>query len=426
MLLSNEDKNKYMKRLLLSRLRILCNQGFYGTLLMHMGFVLDTSVKNVSANSKNIFINPEFLKRIDDKELDFVLIHEITHLSLKHNFRKRSYENKKMFDKAADIEVNSIILESFKNNTEAIAIDGQISKHLAPNGKEGNKYSTEELYKMLCDYSLDSNGISIRIEKDENGITKFKSSNELEDKNLSTSFDDHNKWEEDFDKMVEKEWEKYNLDACEVLHIKDPSNSRGTIPRYALREFQKLKEAKTDWRTLLNNFIQEEVNDYSFSPPDRRFDESPFFLPDFNDLDEAVKGVLFMIDTSGSMTDKEITQAYSEVKGAIDQFGGKLQGWLGFFDAAIVEPKEFVDDIDIIHPYGGGGTDYSIIFSYVRDKMMGENISSIVILTDGFCDFPNETAAMGIPVIWLINNDLVTPPWGKVARMLGEERSNKN
>ena len=32
----------------------------------------------------------------------------------------------------------------------------------------------------------------------------------------------------------------------------------------------------------MNDFIQEEVVDYSFTPPDRRFDDSPFFLPDFN------------------------------------------------------------------------------------------------------------------------------------------------
>ena len=64
-----------------------------------------------------------------------------------------------------------------------------------------------------------------------------------------------------------------------------------------------------------------------------------------------------MIDTSGSMSDDMITAAYSEVKGAIDQFGGKLEGWLGFFDAAIIEPKRFtsLDEFKIIKPAGGGG-----------------------------------------------------------------------
>ena len=141
-------------------------------------------------------------------------------------------------------------------------------------------------------------------------------------------------------------------------------------------------------------------------------------MPDFNGTDEKVEDILFMIDTSGSMSDKMITAAFSEVKGAIDQFDGKLRGWLGFFDAAIVEPKPFAseEDLKIIRPAGGGGTDFQIIFEYVA-KHMEKPPASIIILTDGYCPFPKEQLAMGIPVLWLINNDKVDPPWGKVARI---------
>ena len=78
-----------------------------------------------------------------------------------------------------------------------------------------------------------------------------------------------------------------------------------------------------------------------------------------------------MIDTSGSMSDDMITAAYSEIKGAIDQFDGKLKGWLGFFDAAIVEPKPFTNEAEfrIIKLAGGGGTDFQIIFEYVPKHM---------------------------------------------------------
>ena len=40
-------------------------------------------------------------------------------------------------------------------------------------------------------------------------------------------------------------------------------------------------------------------------------------LPDFNETETTVKNILFMIDTSASMSKKEITQAYSEITGAI-------------------------------------------------------------------------------------------------------------
>jgi predicted metal-dependent peptidase len=118
------------------------------------------------------------------------------------------------------------------------------------------------------------------------------------------------------------------------------------------------------------------------------------------------------------MSDKMITAAYSEVKGAIDQFDGKLRGWLGFFDAAIIEPIEFSNEEEfrVIRPAGGGGTDFQIIFEYVATHMT-KRPASIIILTDGFCPFPQEKLSLGIPVLWLINNEDVDPPWGKVARI---------
>lgn len=214
-------------------------------------------------------------------------------------------------------------------------------------------------------------------------------------------------------------WAKRFEDACEAISMRDPSNQRDLLPLFAERHFKSLKNPQTDWRMILNDFVQEEIVDYSFTPPDRRFDESPFFLPDFNDKDDCVEDILFMIDTSGSMSDDMITAAYSEVKGAIDQFDGKLKGWLGFFDAAIIEPNPFTneDEFRIIKPAGGGGTDFQIIFEYVQKHMADKFPASIIIFTDGLAPFPKETLAVGIPVLWLLNNDKVDPPWGKVARI---------
>ena len=52
---------------------------------------------------------------------------------------------------------------------------------------------------------------------------------------------------------------------------------------------------RNDARMILNDFIQEEIVDYSFTPPDRRFDESPFFLPDFNDKDDLVEDISLVV-----------------------------------------------------------------------------------------------------------------------------------
>lgn len=105
------------------------------------------------------------------------------------------------------------------------------------------------------------------------------------------------------DETLRDVWVKRFEDTCEAILITDPSNQRGLLPLFAERLFKDLKEPQTDWRMVLNDFVQQEIVDYSFTPPDRRFGENPFFLPDFNDKDDLVEDILFMIDTSASMSD---------------------------------------------------------------------------------------------------------------------------
>jgi predicted metal-dependent peptidase len=71
-----------------------------------------------------------------------------------------------------------------------------------------------------------------------------------------------------------------------------------------------------------------------------------------------------------------------------------------------------------IKPIGGGGTNFSDIFRYMNMDMVNDPPSYTVIITDGYATFPEEKEANGVPVLWLINNDRVVPPWGKVARIL--------
>ena len=242
-----------------------------------------------------------------------------------------------------------------------------------------------------------------------------------QNKPIAKRWDDHSQWGKyEEDSTLRDVWVKNFAECCEAIKVRDPSNKRGTLPMFAQRMLEKLKKPQTDWRTILNDFVQEEICDYSFSPPDRRYQDSPFFLPDFNEMgkNDNVNDILFFVDTSGSISDKDMTTAYSEIKGAIDQFGGKLQGWLGFFDAAIIEPKPFssFDEFIAIKPAGGGGTDFQIIFEYVNRHMKEKKPNCIIILTDGYAPFPKEEIANNIPVLWLINNKDVTPPWGKIAR----------
>ena len=311
-----------------------------------------------------------------------------------------------------------------------------VAMHLAPDGKEGVKYTAEEVYEQLKKEEEKQQKQQQRQDgKGQSGSGGSGGSGDTQDDSQDNggkgsvkpsrwhkggcsdeSFDDHNRWgDEEIDPIERDIWEKRIMDAAAAA----ANRGCGSIPAGIERSIDALKNPQTDWRTLLQAFVQEEICDYSFSPPDRRYDGGDFYLPDFNEKEETVRNILFMIDTSGSMTKQQLTAAYSEVKGAIDQFGGVLKGYLGFFDAAVSPPQPFSDEEEfkVITPKGGGGTSFQIIFDYVREEMEEEPPACIIILTDGYAPFPDEKESMDIPVLWIINNEDVSPPWGVIARI---------
>lgn len=525
-----------VKRLQTARMDLMKTQPFYALLLMHLKFALDLTCETAYTDGERIAFNPDFLKELDDRELQFVLMHEVLHVVLQHCFRHQSDYETEAFDVACDIVVNSNIMHSFGDDVRKITLRkyGELM-HQTPDGQEGYLFSAEEVYKWVLAWmqqtgkgkkkqdksrdTSDSDGDEADAEDDgadndkgkessddtddgdgtddsedseddsdgdgegssEDGEGEGSSESENEDgkggknkgksekgrksgksggkgtgqgsgqdnengqgqggpsygtegdtrgkqdlpeeKTVPGQFDDHSFWDGDDEEQTQKStWLNRMVDATQIMKNLEGGNGRGTVPEGILREIKHLTQSQLDWKTILNDFIQEEINDYSFSPPDRRFNDSPFFLPDYNEKDEHVEDILFMIDTSGSMSDKQIAQCYSEIKGAIDQFDGKLKGWLGFFDAMVVPPIPFTDEEDfkIIRPFGGGGTSFQCVLDYVRNEMektLDKLPASLIYLTDGFAPWPEEKDAMDIPVLWLINNEQAEPPWGKVARI---------
>ena len=287
-------------------------------------------------------------------------------------------------------------------------------------GGKADKYDSLEAIKaaMLAKNQV----IAEALIKNGSSLDENKAEATLE----AAELDDHSYWEGDDEDGSENDcWTDRLVTTAEIVRSMG-GTGRGKAPFAAERIIEELKNPKLDWRTILNDFVHEEICDYSFAPPDKRMEDCPFFLPDFNEKDESAKNLLFMIDTSGSMSDVAITECYSEIYGAIQQFNGKLQGKLGFFDAVVVEPTPFEDEDEfkIIRPKGGGGTSFHVIFEYVKEEMQDDPPVSIIILTDGYAPFPKIEDTQDIPVLWIINNNDVKPPWGKVARLVKEEKTN--
>ena len=388
--LSDNKRREYIQRILFARLRILNECSFYGLLLMNMKFSLDVNSDTAYTDGSKIYFGPKFLDEISDKELEFILMHELLHVVLHHCKRGKDYNNF-LFNVACDIVVNSNILKSKGMDLSSITLKkyGE-SMHITPRGDEGYNYTAEEVYEMFM-----SKASSIP--------------------NSFDSFDDHDKWSmSDKDKS---EWEERMV--ASVAIMKESGRPQADVPLGVLREYNKLTNPQINWRVILRDFMSKEVNDYSFTPPDRRY-EGPFFMPDFNEEEDTLRlNVLFAIDTSGSVTDEAIGAALVEVKSVINE-ATSIDGYIVCLDAKVYEPipiSEF--NIESFDARGGGGTSFKAFFDSIPDlsDKMNKKPDLIIFLTDGYDTFPSEEARDNIPVLWIINNDDVTPPWGMVARI---------
>jgi predicted metal-dependent peptidase len=172
-----------------------------------------------------------------------------------------------------------------------------------------------------------------------------------------------------------------------------------------------------NWRQVLREFIQLVVDsyDFTFTPSDRRFSDGDFILPSFHEIEgEAIENLWMLIDTSGSIDDKLLSDVFCEIKLSLEQFSS-VKAKISCFDTKVTEPLECADveDLKKVKIKGGGGTSFHCIFDYLSNHMNDNMPVAIVIVTDGYASFPDESSSCGIPVLWVLVNNDQDAPWGK-------------
>ena len=411
----SDIKKEQARRISEARLRILSSHPFYGTLLLHLKSVF-ADCGTAATDMKRIIFDPQFVSRLSDKEIEFLILHEVMHCTLQHCLRGEG-KNHELFNIACDIVVNSAIMEAM--GVDSFMVDGEEPMHLTPKGDEGRKYSAEEVYDMfLAEAGNNVEGQDKQGEFSKDMSGSADSGNQASGQSGS-QIDSHEIWEAiPEDSPLKETWREYVEDAEKVASC---GGGAGGLIRNLLEEFD--EEAKINWRQALHDYIKMvcEKYDYTFSPADKRFQDSPFILPAFTEEEtEKIENLWFLVDTSGSITTEELSLIFNEVKAAVIQFE-ELSAKLSFFDGLVSEPVEFnsVESLGEITPVGGGGTSFEAIFKYMEDNMTDNLPTAVIILTDGYAKYPPERAALDVPVLWIIDNDDKgnEPPFGTTIRI---------
>ena len=394
----NDGKN-VIRRIMLARSLILMRHPFYGMLLMRLQLGL-AACGTACTDMVNLLFDPSFANALSDKELEFVMLHEVLHCVLQHCRRGKNYHSE-LFNIACDIVVNSTILYFLGQKEFEIA--GRPVIHLTPDGQEGCLFTAEQVYDML-------------LRKYSSGVAGGVKGDKIEE--VFERIDSHEIWNTISNATsLDTQWEEAVKEAA------DKATSRGygigELPQ-SIREYILDLEhrAKVDWRDALQDFIQlhSDRYDYSFSPPDKRFSESDFILPAFTEeKTEALDNIWFCVDTSGSISQTVLAEIMSEIRQTLLLFTS-VSVKISFFDTTVTEPVLCDDEetfMEII-PSGGGGTSFRAIFRYMKEKME-ELPVAVIVLTDGYCRYPDEKMALDVPVLWILynNNNQNDAPWGR-------------
>ena len=431
-MISKQDILLLRKKLISARALLMRNNPFFALLLMHIRYVAVPGMEQMSTNGETIFFSPDLMKKYSQNELCTLLCHQMMHILLGDIWRPLTLKGDD-YHYERDLVVNAELkscgigmhyvyvraIPSKKNGSRSFFSDNKRPRHMV----DTDDFWSYELHDI-------ENGVVI-LEAAEDIWAQRHEHTEYGTAYDSTSLQKGNQGGDCGNKETQQEGKTGRSNSKENFsQLKDlwenllrRYHNIGTVPMGIKRYHNNNRNGHLDWKTLLADFIHEETFDYSFCPPDRRSDDIGFFLPDYSEKEFTVQDILFMIDTSASILDHDLSEAYAEMRHAIDLFNGKLTGWLGFFDTDVTEPRPFssVDEISMISPYGGGGTDFRCVFDYMAKHFSERLPACMVIYTDGFGVFPSKKATLGVPVLWLINNDDAVPPFGKVVRIMDRD-----
>jgi len=398
--LSAEDK------LTKARIQLQAEKPFWSYLVMHLKFIEDKSIPTMGVDRYgNLYYNPDFVDKLTEETTKGVLCHEVMHCALEH-FERGEKKNHQLFNIAGDTVINAILLADgieLPNNLDIIyPINNQV-EILGVKIKNITDKTAEEIYDKLRS----------RIMKELKGSTiSFGGYVEKEAKRDSRTkgFDKHI-----YDKNGEKEkgdsdaigkdkkgvnWKKVLVDACSF------ARQRGTLPRGMERIVEKLLKTHIDWRGLLYKYITSQIPiDYTWSKPSKRSFSLNTYLPA---VTRETIDVVVAIDTSGSISQGELTQFISEISSIVNSFknvdltaivcDAEVHGVYKLRNATIDEVIKKIGK----NLKGGGGTSHIPVFNWInREK---PSAKFIICFTDGWTEFP-KASQVNIPTLWVLAGD---------------------
>ena len=369
-------REEVFDRIVVARVGLLLRHPFFGNMATRLRILAaDDWLPTAAVDGRNLYFNTQFFNAMNNKEIEFVVAHEILHMVFDH-LGRRDDRNPMLYNIAADYIVNNTLVRDRIGTTPSIVDCFQDFKY------EG--WTSEEVYDELFK------------EAEKNGQEFLKQLGEMLDEHLDDDGDGGSEeGEEGQDgkgNNVSKSRPKYSKE--EIKKIKDEikesminaaqAAGAGNTPAGVQRMIKELTEPKMNWRELLRQQIQSTIkSDYTFSRPNRKGWHTGAVLPGMN-FAETID-ICIALDMSGSIGNAQAADFLGEVKGIMDEYKDyNIKIWC--FDTEVYNEDDFTADdgrdLTEYEIHGGGGTDFMANWRYMRENDIQPK--KFLMFTDGY------------------------------------------
>ena len=396
------------EKLITARIGLLLRAPFFGNLATRMNLInADEWCPTAATDGRRFYYNSEFVNSLPLKQLEFLVGHEVLHAVYDHMGR-RGNRDPKLWNIADDYCVNWDLVEQRVGDKIPVALYD--SKYKGMSAEEvyddlyenADKINIDQLMKQLLDEHLDGSGEG---EGEGEGGDKSGQGNGRP-------------------KLSEAEKKEIRDEIKEAVLAAAQASGAGNLPGGVKRMIKDLVEPVMDWRELLQQQIESTVkSDFTWARPSRRSWHMDAVMPGMKPGEQI--DVVIGIDTSGSITDKDLKIFLSEIKGimeAYDEYKITVMGWdtevhnVGTFNS------DNLEDISSFEPGGGGGTDPHCVWNYLQANDIEPK--KLIMFTD-FCFFgwSPEEVEQYCDTVWIIKgNKSAEPEFGVFAHYEDAEK----
>jgi predicted metal-dependent peptidase len=397
-------------RIIVARVGLLLRHPFFGNMATRLKILAaDDWLPTAAVDGRNLFYNTQFFNAMDNKEIEFVVAHEILHMVFDH-LGRRDDRNPMLYNIAADYIVNNLLVRDRIGHKPKIVDCYQDFKY------EG--WTSEEVYDELFK------------DAEKNGEEFLKQLGEMLDEHLDMDEDGEGSGDAGEDKdsngnATSKSKPKYSK--SEMQKIKDEIKENvlsaaqtagaGNVPGEIARMIKELTEPKMNWRELLRQQIQSTVkSDYTFIRPSRKGQMTGAILPGMN-FDETID-ICIALDMSGSIGDEQARDFLSEIKGIMDEYQDyNIKLWC--FDTKVYNEQDFSadggEDLLDYEIMGGGGTDFMANWNYMKEQDIVPK--KFIMFTDGYAwdSWGDEDYCDTVFIIHSHRDKTLEAPFGQTA-----------